>query len=198
MANFVAATSRASILFVIDATEATVDASLSLKDVIGTGHRLDVICRDLVAAFWWGSSLLRHVTTFIAFKHQPALQVEGNLLPEPIVPKTELGFARLLKEIYVNDASVPGFHLIHKPVGQIVQDLMDNGIHIWWLEEGGQDLKTVSLTSRTNEAFIIGDHNGVSEEFTTRFGESLPRLSIGPKSYLGSNCIQIIVGRENF
>ncbi len=186
------------LIFVIDATEAKVDSALSLKDVIGTGHRLDVICRELVAAFWWGTRLQRNVTVFVAFKQQPALQVDGTELLEPLLPKTELGFARLLKEIYVNNAQFPGFNLIQKTIGGIIDDLQKKGVHIWWLEEGGQDLKSLPITIRTREAYILGDHKGMSEEFTVQFGTSLPRLSLGPKSYLGSTCIQMILGRQYF
>ncbi len=183
------------LFFVIDATEATVDPSLSLKDVIGTGHRLDVICRDLVAAFWWGPCLQRNVTTTIAFKHQLAFQVDGKDLIEPLVPRTELGFARLFKEIYVNNARIAGFNLINKTLGEIIDDLQKKGVRLWWLEEGGVDIRSVPHVHETEEAFILGDHKGMSEEFMVQFGNSLPRLSLGPKSYLGSTCIQIILVR---
>jgi tRNA pseudouridine-54 N-methylase len=187
-----------SLFFVIDATEAQVDSSVSLKDVIGTGHRLDVICRDLVAAFWWGSRLERNMTVFVAFKHQPTLQVDGLELLEPLVPKTELGFARLLKEIYVNDAHIPGISKINQTIVEIIRDLQKKGVQVWWLEEGGQDLREVSLRPQIPMVYILGDHRGVSEEFTAQFGETLPRLSLSPRSYLGSTCIQIILGRQDF
>ncbi len=189
---------RKQLYFVIDATVATVDPSLSLKDVIGTGHRLDVICRELVAAFWWGPCLQRHVITFVAFKHQPALHVDGKSLLEPLVPKTELGFARLFKEIYVNNTRFPGFNLINKTIGEIIDDLQKKGVRLWWLEEGGVDIRSVSHVHETEEVFIIGDHKGMSEEFTAQFSNSIPHLSLGSRSYLGSTCIQIILGRQVF
>ncbi len=187
-----------SLFFVIDATEAQVDSSVSLKDVIGTGHRLDVICRDLVAAFWWGDRLVRNVIVFVTFKHQPVLKVDGTQLLEPLVPRTELGFARLLKEIYVNDAHIPGICKINQTIAEIIRDLQKTGIEVWWLEEGGQDLREVSLRPQIPMAYIIGDHRGVSKEFTAEFAGTLPRLSLSPKSYLGSTCIQIILGRQVF
>ncbi len=186
------------LIFVIDATEARIDSSLSLKDVIGTGRRLDVICRDLVAAFWWGNRLQLHVNAYVTFKLQPSLEVVGNQLLESLVPRTELGFARMLKEIYVNGTNVPGFHLINKRIGEIIQDLLDKGVQIWWLEEGGQDIHSVSLPRDSDHVFILGDHQGVSDEFICQFGKTLPRLSLNPKSYLGSTCVQLILGRQSF
>jgi len=186
-----------SLHIVIDATEARVDSSLSLKDTIGTGNRLDVICRLLVAAFWWGTHLLRGVTVFIAFRHHPSLLVQGTLLQEPIVPKTELGFARLLKDVYVNGAQVPGFTILDQPIGDFIHGLQEKGVRIWWLEEGGQSLQMTSPKPGIADAFILGDHRGVSDAFITQYANVIPRISLGLKSYLGSSCIQLILGHLN-
>ncbi|HMF29914.1 MAG TPA: hypothetical protein VKK79_00760 [Candidatus Lokiarchaeia archaeon] len=183
--------------FVIDATTAQFTPSLSLKDLTVAGKRVDVICRAALAALWWGETLLQHVTFIAAFKHHAALFIEGTSLPASEFPRTELRLAHLLREVFAGRETLVGINFVDKTFGEIIRELLDEGTLVWWLDEEGPLVENLFAPGQAI-AFVLGDHVGMSEEFLAEFATTLPRVSLGPRSYLGSACIQLVLSRQIF
>ncbi|MHA2068871.1 MAG: hypothetical protein ACXABY_31295, partial [Candidatus Thorarchaeota archaeon] len=66
---------------------------------------------------------------------------------------------------------------------------------LWVLEENGSHISTiVAKQSPTQNSFMLGDHRGFNSQTESLFSQySLPRVSLGKKSYLSSHCVASII-----
>jgi tRNA pseudouridine-54 N-methylase len=90
---------------------------------------------------------------------------------------------------------MPGINFEEITICEEITRLQAQGVAVWWLDEAGSEPEELFAASGPI-AFVLGDHLGMSEEFLAEFAASLPRLSLGSRSYLGSSCIQLILGLQ--
>ncbi len=74
-----------------------------------------------------------------------------------------------------------------------VSELRSLKTPVFYLHEEGQDLEKVIPTDSESIGIILGDHVGL-DATSERLLDSLEitRVSIGPRSYLSSSCIQFV------
>ena len=165
-----------------------------LKDLPGSGKRVDILCRNLEACFGWGPlSWSKDALEFIAI-----IGDEVTLsfsYPDQNLPKSENEWAIVIRD------SLKG-----NPPEYVQADIMDlNGLidllqkesssHLWVLDENGTPMeKEVRLDSSAPNSFMLGDHRGYDSK-AERVFESycLRRLSLGKTSYLSSHCVAAVI-----
>ncbi len=66
---------------------------------------------------------------------------------------------------------------------------------LWIMDEAGSHISTVlSEESITQNSFMLGDHKGFDSHTETLMSRySLPKVSLGKKSYLSSHCVASII-----
>ncbi len=165
-----------------------------LKDLPGSGKRIDVLCRDLAACFSWGPKtwpktcleLIAIIadTTILTFHH-----------PGDETPQNEVGWASVIQDSLMEQP--PEWVTVSN--GSVEEKIKDYcnppESSLWVLDENGLHISEFETNQEnTQNSFMLGDHRGFSsqtESLITKY--ALPRVSLGKKSYLSSHCVASII-----
>ncbi len=167
-----------------------------LRDLPGSGNRVDILCRSLQACFDWGpvfwpKSKLEFLAVVadeivLRFRNPSNQQQMGEVwwasaiqnslkgeLP-PFVDINNAGLRETLKKIVENSSSA-------------IYALDERGIMISdWAPYG----------SASQNSFMLGDHHGFdfnTQKVMTDLG--INRISLGVTGYLGSHCVATIISK---
>lgn len=165
-----------------------------LKDLPGSGKRIDVLCRVLSACFDWGPSKWdKHRIELLAvIGDSVILRIQD---PEQKTPTGERGWAQILKDslkgnppeyVQVYDGNLESIIIdLNKPPKSI----------LWILHEEGEDLNVQEISiSETDNSFMLGDHRGFSSQSEELISKhALHKVSLGDTSYLSSHCAAHII-----
>ncbi len=171
----------------------SISGDFILKDLPGSGKRIDVLCRVLSACFAWGPSKWdKHRIELLAVIGDSIILRIQN--PEQKTPTGERAWAQILKDslkgnppeyVQVYDGNLESIIIdLNKPPKSI----------IWILHEEGEDLKEQDISMETDNSFMLGDHQGFNsqtEELTSKY--ALRKVSLGKTSYLSSHCVAHII-----
>ncbi len=178
--------------FLLKSATAHTASDFDLRQVASTSGRLDIISRCIIAAFS-GSKGLRPDVRFAAVLEGPphpplTLETSSDQLTE--VPRDEVKVASSIFNAMSTQSVVNGFTLKRGSFDLAVRILHTPKRPLFYLHEGGEDLESLRGRSFEEIGFILGDQVGLNAE-TERFLDSMrvPRISIGPRSYLSSSCI---------
>jgi len=139
-----------------------------LRDLPGSGGRVDILCRSLAACFDWGPATwpksMLELVAVIANKVTLRVQDPGKLLP-----RGEAQWAETIRRV----------------------------LNVWVLEETGKPFGEIKTMNPDGEnTFIVGDHRGFdSQTQLTLDDHSIYRISVGKRSYLSSHCIAAIISK---
>jgi tRNA (pseudouridine54-N1)-methyltransferase len=165
-----------------------------LRDLPGSGKRIDVLCRDLAACFSWGTKTwLKDDLELVAVIADSKMLVFSN--PKEDAPEGEVAWATVIRDslkdnppnyVRVADGSTKNVILRYNNPPKSM---------LWVLDETGSHISTVlQEESVTQNSFMLGDHRGFdsqTENLMSRY--SLPKISLGKKSYLSSHCVASII-----
>jgi tRNA (pseudouridine54-N1)-methyltransferase len=165
-----------------------------LKDLPGSGKRIDVLCRVLSACFAWGPSKWdKHRIELLAVIGDSVILRIQN--PEQKTPTGERAWAQILKDSLKGNP--PEYVKVHDGnLESIIRELSYPPKSILWiLHEEGEELKIQEISdSGTDNSFMLGDHRGFNsqtEELTSKY--ALRKVSLGKTSYLSSHCAAHII-----
>jgi len=169
-------------------------ADFLLKDLPGSGNRIDVLCRVLAACFDWGpiSWSLSKLEVIAVIGSSKSLTFST---PNEQSPKGEVGWASVIRESL--KGTPPSYvTALDEKLEDIVKRLKHSErSSIWVLDEAGTSLygiKTIDVN--TQNSFMLGDHRGFDSESERIISEyNIQRISLGKKSYLSSHCLAAII-----
>lgn len=174
--------------------QASPQGDFLLKDLPGSGKRIDVLCRDLAACFSWGPKSWPkenlELIAVIADSRILTCNFPGDETPESEVEWATVIRASLKEQppdyVRVSDGSLDD---IIKKYSKPPESML------WVLDEKGADISTIKTKQPIiQNSFMLGDHQGFnsqSESFISQY--TLPRVSLGKKSYLSSHCVASII-----
>ncbi len=159
----------------------------NVKDLPGSG-RVDLIARAIISALWI-SHKLRDNVIHIVLNGPPnppkILTVTSEIRK---VSPDERSIALWINKILGGKRN-PGMKLESKSFQELIKEKVDEGKNIFVLHEKGTDVQKIPPEDFVNSVFVVGDHIGLPEKeeaFVLRYGK---KISIGPNSYLASQCI---------
>jgi tRNA (pseudouridine54-N1)-methyltransferase len=165
-----------------------------LKDLPGSGKRIDVLCRDLAACFSWGpKSWSKSDLEMIAVIANTKILTFNN--PQNQIPTGELEWASVIRDSLRENP--PNYVVVSD---ETLEDLIkrlnqaEDSKH-WVLDEQGINLFNIqAIHLGIQNSFVLGDHRGFdSQSESTLFQYNIPRISLGKKSYLSSHCLAAII-----
>jgi len=174
--------------------KASPEGEFLLKDLPGSGRRIDVLCRDLTVCFEWGrTSWPTSSLELIAVIGNSKIMKFND--PKNKVPQGEVEWAIVIRNslrgeppsfVEVTDGSVE--HVL-RYLNKIEKS------ELWILDEKGASQFEIQPTHQiTQNSFMLGDHKGFdshTEDIISQF--KIPRVSLGKKSYLSSHCLAAII-----
>jgi len=165
-----------------------------LKDLPGSGKRIDVLCRDLAACFSWGpKSWPKSNLEMIAVIANTKILTFSN--PQDIIPSGEVEWASVIR--YSLRENPPNYiDVSDGTLDDVINRLnQEDDSRLWVLDEEDINLfeaQTVRLD--TQNSFMLGDHRGFDSQSEGTISQyNLPRISLGKKSYLSSHCLAAII-----
>lgn len=165
-----------------------------LKDLPGSGRRIDILCRDLGACFDWGPNLWpRSGLEFTAVLGDSAMLVFRD--PGSLLPVGEVAWAHVIRDSL--RGRPPAFvELKHSGIEQAIKEstsIADSAV--WLLDPDGKSFSEVSdLKRRAENSFMLGDHHGFDPNALRLADEyGIRRVSFGKTSYLSSHCVAAVI-----
>ena len=165
-----------------------------LKDLPGSGKRIDVLCRGLAACFSWGPrSWPKESLELVAIIADSRILTFN--IPKVDTPLSEVEWASVIRDslkdqppdyVQISDGSLEDIiKRYSKPPKSV----------LWVLDEEGADISTIkTIPSTTQNSFMLGDHSGFNSQTDRLVSKyTLPRVSLGKKSYLSSHCVASII-----
>jgi tRNA (pseudouridine54-N1)-methyltransferase len=165
-----------------------------LKDLPGSGKRIDVLCRDLAACFDWGpTSWSKSKLEMIAVIGDVKILTFCD--PQDQIPRGEVGWASVIRDSL--KGSPPSF--VDVSDGDL-EDIIKKLNHktdsaMWVLDEEGDNLSGIkTIHPTTQNSFMLGDHRGFNSQTVNLISQyNIQRISLGKKSYLSSHCLAAII-----
>ena len=165
-----------------------------LKDLPGSGKRIDVLCRDLAACFSWGpiswpvSSL-----EMIAVIGNTKIMTFND--PEDENPSGEVGWASVIRDS-LREEPPKYVDVSEGSLDDVIRNLnqLENS-KLWVLDEDGTDISDSHVDRLgTQNSFLLGDHKGFDSPTESTISQhNIQRISLGKKSYLSSHCLAAII-----
>ncbi|MGV9170629.1 MAG: hypothetical protein ACOC38_11895 [Promethearchaeia archaeon] len=178
--------------FVLTFPGISTNGEFLLRDLPGSGDRMDVLCRCLSACFGWGP-------TIVPTKEIELRAILSNSLtlvfssPENPAKMGETDWARGIRDALKGNP--PEYiSVLDLDLEENIKDLIDNpSSHLWLLHEKGENSIQMWKAALQN-SFILGPHKGYdSHALKVARDYGIPQLSVGPLPYLGSHCIASVI-----
>ena len=154
------------------------------RNLPGSG-RVDLIARCVSSALWLSHSL-RPATIHIVSEGPSDPPKTITFTPGmKMVSPDERSIALWINKI-LSGGTNPGITAEKKSFQQLVKEYAGRPLYV--LHEKGIDIQGVKIKS--DPVFILGDHIGMPKKlelYCNRFGAE--KISVGPASYLASQCI---------
>ena len=167
-----------------------------LKDLPGTGNRIDVLCRDLAACFDWGpTDWIPSQLEFLAvFSDDVILRIRK---PSEEMPLGETGWAMEIKKALKGNPSDYIKYSQETLESVIRTHNQPPDSQLWILHEDGKHFNEYELQVQgTQNSFMLGDYRGFdsqTEELISKYG--VRKMSLGKISYLSSHCVVSIISK---
>jgi len=174
--------------------DASATGDFILKDLPGSGKRIDLLCRVLSAGFDWAPNTFdkSNIEIIAIIDDCITLQVQH---PDQHLPRGEKAWAKIIKDslqgnppdyIQVTDDNIESVIMeFNNPPTENLRVLHEEGEELDF-----QDIANYS----TDNSFMLGDHRGFdshTEELVSKY--ALQKISLGKTSYLSSHCVALII-----
>lgn len=169
------------VIFIVKSN--TAKTKFLLKDLPGSGKRIDVLCRCVNSAFCLSHDIRRDTALYLCFGGKTIKFVGKEL--KHLTPD-ERGIAILLRKA-LEDNPTPGVYISEKSFQETV---LESGKEIIYLDEKGEDISHLKL--KKDMCFVLAGHLGFSQEdrgFLERIGR---KTSISPRILHADHCIIVV------
>lgn len=182
--------------FILKASEGRTAPDFSIKSLAGSGGRMDLVCRCIIAALLSpepdGIDRGCRITVVLEGPPDPPLSVEFDGAGMDRAPEGEVEAAEMLVAAMAGRAP-RGVSATREDFGQAVRRHSREGFSLYYLHEDGEDFSKSEFGGKA--AFVLGDQKGIDpkgERCLDSMGAK--RVSLGPHPYLASHCITIVRG----
>ncbi len=164
-----------------------------LKDLPGSGKRIDILCRCLDACFKWGPNILNNNTLEIVAILSNELSL--TFTSHKDMPLGEVGWAKEISNV-LQEGSCPFISKTYENLDTLVKRIRRIS-DIWVMDEEGVSFKGIlNRISHSQNSFMLGNNRGFdSYAYEVIKKYQIPSMSLGDTSYLGSHCIALVIAQ---
>ncbi|MDO9517663.1 MAG: tRNA (pseudouridine(54)-N(1))-methyltransferase TrmY [Methanosarcinaceae archaeon] len=186
--------------FLIIGHKAVTSGNFSLNDMPGAAGRMDILCRCTSAALFLSHDMRRDVHVHLLLLGEPYPQKIVRFDGESLryLNPDERSSGALIKKALEKEVgdmevkSTPGVWVRHGGLSTLLDEFVGKGRKIVYLREDGDDIRDV-VASLDDAVFIMGDHNGVTEEEEELImGAGAMVVNVGPLSLHSEHCVTLI------
>lgn len=175
------------------------DGAWGLDDLPGQAGRVDVLCRNVQAAFHVSHGLRDDVEVFLVFAADPARPTAIRLVGAHIQhlnPDERSTAARIQQALRARpedpwwEEVQPGLHVAPFSLGQVLDDLESGGIPVL-LDPDGAPVEDAELPGEA--LFLLSDHVPfTAEEYRLLDDRGTRRVSLGDAWYHGNHAVAVV------
>jgi len=178
--------------FLLKASEGRTAPDFSLKSLAGSGGRMDLICRCVIAALAvpGGPERSTEITIVLEGPPNPPISVTFSGAEIEGAPQGEVEVGEMIAKAMRGDPP-RGVRAARWGFREALLDYRRQGFKAYYLHEEGEAFRYARLAQKG--VFVLGDHKGLdpgSERLLDELGAK--RISLGPISYLASHCITMV------
>ncbi|MEM2142700.1 MAG: hypothetical protein QXS20_06185 [Candidatus Thorarchaeota archaeon] len=169
------------------------DGKFRLRDLPGSGGRVDILCRSLSACFDWAPETwpMDRIELVAVVGHRYVLTFRYSAP----VRRSEVEWARRIQSALMG-TSDRDVEVAQGDIETVIHEMVNRESNaIWVLDElGKQECPFCTMRESQENTFIIGDHRGFDERTTRAMNENgLGRYTLGSTKYLSSHCVAIVI-----
>ncbi|MFP4232751.1 MAG: tRNA (pseudouridine(54)-N(1))-methyltransferase TrmY [Candidatus Aenigmatarchaeota archaeon] len=185
--------------FIMYSRKGVTSPDFTLKDLPGSGGRMDLNARCVISALWLSRDLRRDSRIVFSLNGPDdsplAMAFDGKDLERVTPDERNIGIwikkALKRKEEVGEDWKEvhSGIYLSKKSFQDLMRDRKDRNLYV--LHESGEDIRSSEI--KEDPVFVLGDHIGLpkkEEGFVERF--SADKISLGPESYFSTQSIVLV------
>ena len=165
-----------------------------LKDLPGSGNRIDILCRDLAACFDWGPTTWSKSSLELkAVIGNAKILTFSN--PQNQTPRGEVEWASIIRDS-LKDKPPSFVEVSGGTLEDVIKQLnQPTDSSLWVLDEEGTYLSDIqTILPSTQNSFMLGDHRGFDSQTVSLISQyRIQQISLGKKSYLSSHCLAAII-----
>ena len=160
-----------------------------LKDLPGSGKRIDILCRGLAACFDWAPELIRKENIEYCAVLSDEITLKFAYTPD-CIGRGETWWASIIQQV-LQGQNVDFCHKMDWDLETTMKSIIEEGFNLYVLDESGIPLDNALRQSDSSQnSFMLGDHRGFALDAQELLDEmNLQQVSLGEKSYLGSHCV---------
>lgn len=186
--------------FLIYSRKGSTSPDFTLKDLPGSGGRMDLNARCIISALWVSRDIRRDTRIIISLDgpEDPPLAIafDGKNLKR--VTPDERNISIWIKKALKRSEEIEGdewlethegIYLARKSFQDLIRENKERSFYI--LHESGKDVRSVEVEE--DPFFVLGDHIGLpkkEEEFVERYDSE--KISLGPESYFTTQSITLV------
>lgn len=167
-----------------------------LKDLPGSGNRIDILCRGLAACFDWAPELIRKENIQYYAVLSDEITLKFAYTPD-CIGRGETWWASIIQQVLQGE-NVDFCHKMDWDLEKTMKSTIQEGFNLYVLDENGIPLDNALQQSNSSQnSFMLGDHRGFALDAQELLDEmDVQQVSLGEKSYLGSHCVAQVVSNH--
>ncbi|MBN2231035.1 MAG: hypothetical protein JW779_15730 [Candidatus Thorarchaeota archaeon] len=185
----------ADIRFIMVFPKIPIDGEFSFQDLPGSGKRIDVLCRSLAACFDWCPTMGLPIKMELVAVLSDMVLLTFTTCTD-CIGKGETWWAKIIQST-LKDQNPPDFvNMSLSSLEDYLSMISAEGDQIFVLDEAGESVGSFGRERSSQYSFMLGNHEGFdgnTREVIRKF--KLPSVSLGNTSFLGSQCIAMIISR---
>jgi tRNA (pseudouridine54-N1)-methyltransferase len=185
------------ITIIVKGNKARTAPDFLLKDLPGSGGRMDIMCRCLNAALLISHGIRENVEVLLCLEGPPnsprCIQVRGDAVKylSPDERSTAILLQKALKAYVEGEEteSTPGIVVSGKAFLECIHERIESVV---LLDEEGTDIRGMQLPA-DDVCFVLGDHLGFTQEEAEALSKAPLKVSVSPKILHASQCITLLL-----
>ncbi|TFG12078.1 hypothetical protein EU537_10330 [Candidatus Thorarchaeota archaeon] len=187
------ASSTASFSFIHVFPRIPAKPKFHLKDLPGSGKRIDILCRGLAACFDWAPELISRTNIEYYAVLSDKITMKFTYSPE-CIGKGETWWASVIQRV-LSGVNVDFCGKMDWNLETTMKSTTQDNFDLYVLDEKGTPIDTVLQHSNLSQnSFMVGDHRGFELDTRELLRDmNVQQVSLGETSYLGSHCIAQVI-----
>ncbi len=186
--------------FIIYSNKGVTTSDFHIKDLPGSGGRMDLMARSIISALWLSHDMRRNTKIYINLNGEPeppiTVTFNGKNLRKASPNEREIGIwikkALKRKKDLKNEEWLEthsGIQISRKSFEDLIEKRRNKNIYI--LKEDGEDIRKKDV--KEDSVYILGDNVGLPERVTEYLNDyETQKISLGPNSYFTTQSITLI------
>ncbi|HDD64404.1 MAG: hypothetical protein DRJ32_02305 [Thermoprotei archaeon] len=181
------------IAYLVKSSTAHTSPDFNIRSIASTSGRFDLILRSILSAFSMPNRFKGMIKFYALLEGPPSpplvIEIDGNRVSS--LPESEIDLCEILIDA-MRGRKFPGIKLYKLDFRKLVTNLIREFKPIYLVEDGSP-IQEFNFNRKVNYLFILGDQKGLCVE-QERFLNNVnaTRISLGPVSYLTSQCITLV------